>query len=203
MIHLLIGKSLRSPNSSVVHCSFVSVPALALSPSAVPVPTHGNPPGPAPVPAPALAPAPAPWKTARANSRNQRRPMVPLNDAQHHQVVPSTLRQRREPWGRHVRWYILQYRYYLWKPGMATGHHGNKEGCSEEQHLAEKRGPKRSIQTPQLHPRPRKPAQWSRTKRARPGPTCGASPPREAGVAASNSASAAPNTTALRHVRNS
>ena len=35
---------------------------------------------------------------------------------------------------------------------MATGHHGNMEGCSEEQHLAEKRDPKRSIQTPQLHP---------------------------------------------------
>ena len=39
---------------------------------------------------------------------------------------------------------------------MATGHHGHMEGCSEEQHLSEKRDPKRSIQTPQLHPTPEK-----------------------------------------------
>ena len=41
-------------------------------------------------------------------------------------------------------------------------------------------------------PATRKPARPSRTKRAMPGPTGGAGPPREAGVAASNSASAAP-----------
>ena len=46
-------------------------------------------------------------------------------------------------------------------------------------------------------PATRKPARSSRTKRARPGPTGGAGPPREASVAASNSASAAANTTAL------
>ena len=46
-------------------------------------------------------------------------------------------------------------------------------------------------------PAPRKPARSSRTKRARPRPTGGAGPPREVGVAASNSASAAANATAL------
>ena len=80
---------------------------------------------------------------------------------------------------------------------MAAGHHGNREGCYEEQHLAEKRGPKRSIQTPQLPPSHEKigtiePDQtgqaWADWRRGL---------PREAGVAASNSASAAPNTTAL------
>ena len=46
-------------------------------------------------------------------------------------------------------------------------------------------------------PAPRKPARSSRTKRARPGPTGAAASPREVGVAASCSASAAPNSTAV------
>ena len=74
----------------------------------------------------------------------------------HHQAVPSTLRQRREPRRRQGRRYILHYRFYLWKPDMATGHHRNGGECSGQQHLPETRGPKRSVQTPQLYPRPEK-----------------------------------------------
>ena len=39
---------------------------------------------------------------------------------------------------------------------MTIGHHCNGGECSERQHLLETRGPKRSIQTPQLYPRPEK-----------------------------------------------
>ena len=44
-----------------------------------------------------------------------------------------------------------------WKPGMAPGHNGNRDRCCEDRHLAEKRGRTRPIQTPSLHPGPRKP----------------------------------------------
>ena len=42
------------------------------------------------------------------------------------------------------------------KYDMATGHHGNGEAGSGQQDLPETQGAKRSIQTPQLYPRPEK-----------------------------------------------
>ena len=76
---------------------------------------------------------------------------------------------------------------------MAPGHHGNRDRCCEDRHLAEKRGRTRSIEAPSLHPGPRKPGTIEPHQAGRAWGDWPAGPPREAGVAASNSAGAAAN----------
>ena len=90
----------------------------------------------------------------------------------------------------------------IWLPDTtATGESALGSSTCREREASSDRFRRRNC-----NPAPRKPARSSRTKRAKPGPTGGAAPPREAGVAASSNASATPNTTALqpqRHGHNS
>ena len=76
---------------------------------------------------------------------------------------------------------------------MAPRHNGNRGRCCQGLHLAENRGRTRSIQTPLLHPGPRKPGTIEPDQAGRAWADWHAGPPREAGVAASTSASAAAN----------
>ena len=152
----------------------------------VPVPTPVSP-APAPVPSPSPSSTPAPW----TSTRQQQLPAVANVTGS---TMRSTTKQFRAPFasvgspadGRYEDiCYIIGTNSgsLIWLRDTTATWESPLGGST----CRKRKAPSDRFRRRNCTPAPRKLARSSRAKRARPGPIGGATPPREAGVAANNS----------------